>query len=308
MLLCLLHAAMAAAKPAVVSKFDASDLAIIAGLCGGTFSWCSKEMGDSGRCDAEAKSPSPGARPMCEMPKLSKLCGDHEGSVIVHRVYRGAFSSAKANEALVDFTTSCSAHPGNFGGHALLPPSGGTWKLLMTDIKRTLQDCVVYAGTPPAGQFLACGYVSNYLGEGGSVTWELGLYRVKNDNLEAELLLRLCHEQPGDCTPGAEVSWFDPWVPVLNTRDVNGDGRPDLSVHVTVGHLVVPSDACDGVNSSWDRGTWLKGGQRDTVTVAFENDGTGLQVTPAAARAMTRIRDIVGSDSWKRCESPMASR
>jgi len=297
----LLYATLAAGKPAVdmehiwgqglgvVSKFDATDLAVVAGLCGGTFSWCKKPEAD-GRCPAEAKVRSPGARPMCVIPNL---CDDREYPIIVHRVYRGGFSSAKASEALVDFTNPCAAHTGNWGGYALLRRSGGAWKPVTTDAtKRVLQHCVVYAGRPPAGQFLACGYESAWLGEGGIVSWELALHRVKNDKLQDESLLFLCHKQPPVCEPGGEVFWYAPWNPTLDTRDITGDGRPDLGVHITVGHLVVPPVGC--ANDLADASTWAKSDQREAVTVAFENSGTGLQATAAGKRSMARIETILG--------------
>ena len=60
LLLGLLHVTLAAAKPAALSKFDANDLAAVAGLCGGTFSWCSEEMGVRGRARGGALPAQPG--------------------------------------------------------------------------------------------------------------------------------------------------------------------------------------------------------------------------------------------------------
>jgi len=45
-----------------------------------------------------------------------------------------------------------------------------------------------------------------------------------------------------------------------------------------------------------------QGGTRDTVTLALENSGTGLQATPATARAMARIEAVVGAENSRRCD------
>jgi hypothetical protein len=303
--------------------FDATDRQVIGALCGAPILACQPQDGGRVPTCGDSTGPSGHTLPGCLAPSICEL-----GAIVVHNVYRGSFSSRAAVEALVDYESPCASHLSNFGGYALLRKEGTRWTPVLTDVGRQVPDCVVYQATPPAGDFLACPTESTQLGD---VSWDVGIIRVRRHarddgaeasesarriipfvvpqpgrdhdpglRLERENLMGLCDNSgrlcapdgPTRCVPGAPVSWFTPHRPDLRSVDVNGDGRRDLRVRVTLGHFTESAEVPSETDTSPTTAPKPEPRPRGTigpVTIDFVNTGTGLRLSPLVAADQAKI-------------------
>jgi hypothetical protein len=230
---------------------------------------------------------------MCNIPEV-----DESAPVVVQRVYRGAFSSVEADEALVAMMDTGGAHVNNFSATALLRRSGNAWKRIALTLGELVgKDCVMLAGAPPRRAFLAC---PGEYGMQGSVSWSLSLVHVAGNAIDSKRLFCVYDNSRSPTAPGAAaLVLFTPEHPSLEMRDVDGDGLTDLRVRLTVGRLRLEEGEYRDYKGEPlpEVADVLAGrrGERAAVTLVFRNTGSDLEPDPDA---LTRIRAL------NSCERP----
>jgi hypothetical protein len=261
------------AEPTSLRPLDREEIEIVTALCG--------------------HPPSGPGNRNCERfgeHAFASPCGTQK--LQVEGVYRGAFSAPAVREAFVTFYDSCSPHM-EVGSYALLRQSDDSWRLVDSGNGHPYgSSCVRLEGTPQGRMFLAC---QDAHGNQGRSWWGLNVVRVNGDQVSHTPVFCLYDNttQSGCEVDESGMFWFT--RPTVTSKDMDGDGRTDLVMQITVGRVAPTTDnveKCKRGTGSWlaelkaDR---LRREERATVTLALHNTGSGLSPD---ADALARVKSL----------------
>jgi hypothetical protein len=192
----------------------------------------------------------------------------------LRKVLTGSFTRAGAKEVLAEFF-GCEPHADNFGGTLILDQSGPKLKCIKW-VPGTVG--LVRVSPVVGGRDLVLSQ-GGYTGQGESTGWVSTYDFTKPDATEQTLLT--IEDDSGNACMAAEVKIG--YISGLEFPDLNGDGKPDLRVHLKAGKVTVPAKFRGHCELDF------KPPAPATYTIDFVFTGNAFKVTPSTAATLKRV-------------------